>query len=344
LGAYAPDSSAALTGHLFALEGYADVFLADIFCSGIPLSTVDFNGDYTLAPGSSTAEVYTQAIALFDSALTLMSDSARFPPLAAIGRGRALLGLGRYAGAATAVAAVPDGYRYQVVLPVNSSSSSILQGLVHFSASYVNQPATPSVGDHEGLNGLDYRSSGDPRTPAAAQPGTDPFGHTMYFPTKYPTTGDMTLTLADAVEALLIEAEAALQAGTGDWLTKLNTLRTDGSFDTQPNAGNPAVTDTLWHAGSGGAAGLRPLEDPGTATSRVDLLFRERGFWLYLTGRRQGDLRRLVREYQRAPSAVYPKGVYQGGLGSYGDEMVVPVPLAEQERNDQYTGCRDLNA
>src|SRR4029077_20049777 len=51
LGAYAPDSSPALAGHLYALEGYAEVLLAEVFCSGIPLSTVDFNADYTLAAG-----------------------------------------------------------------------------------------------------------------------------------------------------------------------------------------------------------------------------------------------------------------------------------------------------
>jgi hypothetical protein len=100
LGAYAPDSSPALRGHLYAVEGYAEIFLADLFCSGIPLSTVDFDGDYTLAAGSNTVEVYRHALTLFDSALALTNDDVRFQHLAAIGRGRALLALDSVARAA----------------------------------------------------------------------------------------------------------------------------------------------------------------------------------------------------------------------------------------------------
>jgi hypothetical protein len=347
LQAYAPDSSPALAGHLYAVEGYADVLLADLFCSGIPLSTVDFNGDYTLAPGSTTTEVYRHALALFDSALTLESDSARFQSFAAMGRGRALLALGRYAEAAAAVTAVPDDYTYQIVFTPTFVLSgnvfvssrlfvSILQG--HWSF-----PATPSVGDHEGINGLDYRSSGDPRTPVTDE-GPDVLGHTLYFPAKYPESGSVTLTLANGIEARLIEAEAALQAGGADWLVRLNALRTDGTFETQPNANDPNQTDTLWHAGTGGVPGLRPLADPGSADARVDLVFRERAFWLYLTGHRQGDLRRLIRVYARSPDAVYPTGAYPGGSGSYGTEVVAPVPASEQNLNPKYAGCFHHNA
>src|SRR5262249_34274650 len=85
--AYAPDSSTALAGHLYAVEGYAEILLADLFCSGIPLSTVDFNADYTLAAGSSTADVYRHATTLFDSALALTSDSLALQYFAAVGRG-----------------------------------------------------------------------------------------------------------------------------------------------------------------------------------------------------------------------------------------------------------------
>jgi hypothetical protein len=94
-----------------------------------------------------------------------------------------------------------------------------------------------------------------------------------------------------------------------------------------------------WRAGAGGVAGLAPLTDPGTAAGRVDLLFRERAFWLYLTAHRQGDLRRLVRVYLRAQSAVYPVGPYAGGSGSFGAEIVAPVPSLEQDRNPMYVGC-----
>jgi hypothetical protein len=146
------------------------------------------------------------------------------------------------------------------------------------------------------------------------------------------------LVLASGVEARLIQAEAALQANDGSWLTMLNTLRTDGTFDTQPNADNPGQTDTLWHAGTGGVPGLAPLSDPQTANDDVDLLFRERAFWLFVTGHRQGDLRRLIRQYHRRQESVYPTGFYQGGLSAYGTDVTAPIP--PQERlNPLFTGC-----
>ena len=71
---------------------------------------------------------------------------------------------------------------------------------------------------------------------------------------------DAALPIGKGEEARLIEAEAALAAGdVTTWLAKLNGLRTT-------------------------VAGLTPLTDPGTAAGRIDLLFSERGFWLYGTG------------------------------------------------------------
>lgn len=340
---YAPDSlSPALAGHLYAVEGYAEVWLADLFCSGIPLSTVDFNGDYTLAAGSSTSDVYRHALVLFDSALAVVQDSEPFQHLAAVGKGRALLALGRYAEAAAAVAAVPDGFKYQVTLLPGSRNEgvpgeevpvrpSLLQLFVRSAVDLDGHPinyaatlATPSVADSEGVNGLNYRTSNDLRTLTVAQPGTDPLGNTMYLPANYPTTGPVTYTVADWTEARLIEAEAALQANAADgqWLVKLNHLR--------QTAITPALPDTT-----------DPGQDVGgTDTPRVDLLFRERAFWLFLTGHREGDLRRLIRPpYSRQPDRVYPVGSYKGGFGSYGQEIVAPVPSLERDLNPRYTGC-----
>ena len=147
-------------------------------------------------------------------------------------------------------------------------------------------------------------------------------------------TGPVPLTLASGLEARLIEAEAALNAGDASWLTTLNALRT-----TCTDAGScpdPAP------AGTGGVAGLPPLTDPGTPDARVDLLFRERAFWLFMTGHRQGDLRRLLRQYHRQQNQVYPTGLYSGGLGTYGNDVTVPIPLSERA-NPLFTGCFNRN-
>ena len=119
--------------------------------------------------------------------------------------------------------------------------------------------------------------------------------------------------------------------------------RTDGTFTTQPNAEDPAQTDTLWNPGTAGVAGLAPLEDPGSPDARLDLLFRERAAWLFLTGHRQGDLRRLVRHYGRSAESTYPTGFYWQG-GRYGPHVELPIPPSERTYNPRFTGCLSRGA
>lgn len=312
---YAGDSAPALIGHLDAMEGYADIFLADLFCSGIPLSSVDYSGDYTYQSGSPTSAVYQRAISLFDSARTLAGDSARIQDLAAVGTGRALLALGQYAQAAQAVANVPDGFHY-LEMYAGMSTTGAAQTATNFAEMLPDFLWLGTVADREGGNGLDYLSSGDPRT-AATGSGTNQYGITLYHPDKYATDGSSPIVLADWVEARLIEAEAALQAGdVATWLMKVNHLR--------ETAITPALPDTT---------------DPGTPATRVDLTFRERAFWLFLTGHRQGDLRRLIRQYGRDPSTAYPSGPYPGGTMAYGGAVNAPIPAAERAYNAKFAGC-----
>ncbi|MGH7720366.1 MAG: hypothetical protein ACREON_16165 [Gemmatimonadaceae bacterium] len=87
-------------------------------------------------------------------------------------------------------------------------------------------------------------------------------------------------------------------------------------------------------------AGLPPLTDPGTLATRVDLMFRERAFWLYGTGHRHGDLRRLVRQYQRDAGSVFPTGPYYKGGLTYGTDVTF-TPVAQQLENPAYTACQN---
>ena len=329
---YAPEQRA-LRGHAYVLQAYAEIFLAELFCSGVPLSTLDFDGDYTLLPGSTTDEVYAHALALLDTALTLVGDSVRFADLARLGQARAHMGLGQLAEAAAAVASVPDDYEYAVSFLAGSDSGS-----TNFAYPQSSPLWELSVADREGVNGLDYRTSGDPRV-ATTLLATNPVGWGIYHPDKYATDGSSPIVLASGVEARLIGAEAALAADDASWLVTLNALRTDGTFSTQPNAADPAQTDTLWNAGTGGVARLAPLEDPGTPETRLDLLFRERAFWLFLTGHRQADLRRLVHHYKRAESHVFPSGAYPAPGASYGSDVTIPIPVEESVSNPHFSGC-----
>lgn len=287
--------------------------------------------------------MYRHAISLFDLALGLTGDSVRFELLARMGRARALLGLGEIADAAAAVAQVPDDWTYTVQYSAGGVANA--PNFAQVSSSGTGWWEY-SVADGEGTNGLDYRSSGDPRT-ATDSTGTNQYGYTLWHPSKYDRSGATPIVVAGGVEARLIEAEADLAAGGGDWLGTLNALRTDGTFTTTPapTPEDPAAEDTTWHAGIGGVDGLAPLEDPGTPAARVDLLFRERAAWLFLTGHRQGDLRRLIRQYGRAAQDIYPVGAFPAfGAASYGSDVTAPIPPAERLYNPRFTGCISRDA
>jgi hypothetical protein len=79
------------------------------------------------------------------------------------------------------------------------------------------------------------------------------------------------------------------------------------------------------------------IVDPGTTSARVDTLFTERAAWLFLTGQRQADLRRLVNIYHRSSQSTYPIGAYPG-IGGYGTNIDIPIPSSEY-LNPHYQGC-----
>ena len=86
---------------------------------------------------------------------------------------------------------------------------------------------------------------------------------------------------------------------------------------------------------------MAPLADPGNFNARVDLLFRERAFWLYATGHRMGDMRRLLRNYQRTQASLWPVGAYKAGQ-NYGDDVVFILTLSEQSNPNGRT-CTNKN-
>ena len=353
---YGPNQPKDYTGHTYALWGMAETMLANFYCSGIPLTTVQFEGSFSYAPGSTTQQVYEHALKMFDSSLVYAPDSVEVRQLAKVGKGWALLNLGRFDEAAAAVADVPTPFAY---LNLHSDAEPNSVGTPTFTYARTTHAVTDmgTVSDMEGGNGLPYRSSGDPRTASSllrARQATSGHAET-YKPDHWLISGGNTpVIMASGVEARLIEAEAALRSGDASWLTMLNALRTDGTFSTAPNPTDPAVVDTTWGPGQGAVLwtsvggtlpGLRPLEDPGTDAARIDLLFQERAYWLFLTGRRMPDMRRLIRQYGRTPEDVFPVGSYPAGpVGSYGIDVTAPAPAAELLYNSEYEGCFDRQA
>lgn len=330
---FAPDAPPAQLAEMYFVEAYTENELAEAFCSGVPFSSVVEGVEQNGVQVTST-DAYERSLAHADSGLALLTGSSaadvRIRNALSVVRARALLNLGRFADAAAAVATVPTSFAY-----VNEQSQTTRDnGVWSMNVSarrYV-------VADGEGPNGIDFATAGDPRLPICIG-GDDPcravgvetnkpfdsqLSITMYVQLKYPTR-ESPATVADGVEARLIEAEAQLRAGnSGGALATLNALRA-------------------------GVAGLPPLADAGSADARVNQLFRERAFWLFGTGHRLGDLRRLVRQYGRSPESVYPVGPYFKG-GEYGTQLSFPIPQAEE--NNPNVGnkgngnaiCLDLNA
>jgi hypothetical protein len=296
---------------MLALAGFTYVYFAEDFCSGVPITRVVSD---TLVFGQqlTTAQVLDTAVARFQRALAHPSLTPGNPihSLASVGLARALLDQGRFAAAANAVQAVPLGFVYNTE---HAQTPSALHNAVH--EAWVN--GNFGTEDFEGGTGLDYVSALDVRVPGAPGIGADNNTPT-WKPSKYPAF-DSPIPTADYLEAQLITAEAELQAG---------------GFAT-PTTGTLAILNTLR-----ATVNLAPLSDPGTAAARTDLLFRERAFWLFATGHRLGDLRRLIRQYGRDSESVFPTGSYYKGGLTYGPGVNLPLPVTETN-NPNVKDCLD---
>jgi hypothetical protein len=291
------------------LAGFTDVLIAEHFCSGVPFSAFDQSGTITYGPQLSTQQMLDSAIALFDSAAAAATavgeDAADQLTAAAVGKGRALLDEGRYPEAAAAVQDVSTDFVFAIEYSTNTDRERL--GLYDFNATQ----SRFSLADNEGGNGIDFRSADDPRLPWEDEGISPTDGVTPLFVELKYGAPDASVPLATGIEARLIEAEAALQAGSAStFIAKLNEAR--DAFD----------------------LGLGNVSDPGSQDRRVDLLFRERAFDLALTGHRLGDMRRLARTtlggYGRGVESVYPVGETPKGGGTYGSTAALPVPLTEQ--------------
>ena len=324
---------------VLALAGYMYILFAENYCNGVPNSTVNADGTFTFGDPQTGTQLLNNAVAKFDSAITIATaagaSGANALNLARIGKGRALLDLNNPTAAAAAVTAVPNTYVYNINHDENTTRQ--YNGVYTFTVASKRF----TVADKEGVNGLPFVTTNDPRVPVVRTTngfdGTTPFYRTPKFTSlaQTPARGAPT-PLALGTEARLIEAENALRLGDAvTFLAKLNDARVNAKTYSDSPVPPPALTPIL-------VADL-----PADAVDRQNLLFRERAFDLYLTSHRLGDLRRLIRQYGRNAETVFPTGVYNplgaAAGNSYGTDVNLPIPF-EETNNPQYKACLDRTA
>ncbi|HEX6628332.1 MAG TPA: hypothetical protein VF105_10265 [Gemmatimonadaceae bacterium] len=319
---------------VLSLSGLTYVLLAENYCGAVPVSRQEADGSFTFGAPEDTPILLDSAISKFNQALAVQGTplSATIRNLASIGKGRAMVDKGDYANAATAVANVPTTFQYNYVhsetsTRQNNGTWSLTQSVGRFGeadveagiglpfASDGNLKATGGAKDPRVADSLARRGAN--ASPKGFDGATD-----QMVQAKYPARSS-SITIADGVEARLIEAEAALSTGNAAGaLTILNALRS-----------NTALLSLRGY----GATSLPPLVLQATTAAQVDQLFHERAYWLYLTSHRLGDLRRLIRQYNRAVNTVFPNGAYFKG-GTYGNNVNAPVPQQEQNNPNYVAG------
>jgi len=307
-----PDTEPGIA-EMLTVAGYTYISFGEEFCSGVPFSRV--SGDSLIyGDPETTAQIFDRAIARFDAALAHPGITEDVANLATVGKARALLNQDKVDQAAAAVAGVvPTDFQY--VTEHAESPQRVRNAIYQYGADFLW-----SVSDLEGDVGLPYRTAADPRVlfEDTGDVGLD--GTTPQFTLLKYADASASVVVADGIEARLIEAEAQLRNDDLSGMTAtLNALR----------QGAPDL-------------GLADLSDPGSPDEAADQLFSERAFWLFATGHRLGDMRRLVRQYGRSADAVFPTGTYLKG-GSYGTDLNFPIPRSENS-NPKSTGCLDRNA
>lgn len=286
---------------MLALAGFTYVYFAEDYCGAVPYSK-SVNGRITYGTSASRDSSLQLAIERFDSALASPGLTPEIEALARVGKARAFLNRDSVAVADTIVASVASDFVY---VTEHAESPARLQ----------NQPfvfgrdGLWSVANLEGGNGFGFRDADDPRVPFDSTGTTGLDTQTELFSLLKYADASAPVPVADGIEARLIQAEAQLRLNAFGAMTGiLNALRT--------------------------TIGLADLAVPGNAVAARTQLFDERALWLYATGHRLGDLRRLVRQYGLAVNTVFPVGNYHKSGGIYSDQVSLVIPQSVENNPD----------
>lgn len=338
---------------MLILAGYTRLFFAENYCSGVPLSYPNADGSVSFGAQLTTSQLLDSALVLFDQGLVRAralvpvssadtNNRRNLIALGSVGKARTFLAMGRLVDADTvaSVVNVATGFSYVIQHSLNTTrqQNGVYSGIRKFKRY--------GVAESKGGVGMPWRSVLDPRTPFTRVPATNRGfdAATPQFDQLRYTDEKASITLATGLEARLLNAEAALVArgDTAGYLALLNALRAaPPSYILAGVQGTPTPADQ-----PRAVAPMTALAAPAGPVAAVNLLFTERARWLWGTGHRLHDLRRLVRPvgtrggFGRAENTVFPNGAYfKNGL-NYGTDVNYPIPLDEQN-NPNFVQCLD---
>jgi hypothetical protein len=325
---------------MFMVMGFAELGLAENWCSGVPMSEL-VDGVPVYGSPLTTAQATQWALNHLDTALTLTTtfatDTAANTVRRAIQilRARALVDLGGAANMALAVAAVngiPTNYKY---LQTHSLTTFDVAGwsLNNSQKRWVVSDSFDASGRI--LNAIPFASAGDPRVPVQGTTLASSLGRAFDNSTQMTQQTiwgrSDAIPLLSGVDARLIEAESQLQANNlVGMIGTLNTLRASAQY--LGSAYNSPV--------------MAALPTPPDQATAAAVFFREKAFWQFARGYRLNDLRRMVRQYSALGFTVantFPTGTFfKTGL-AYGQDVNFPI-VTDETPNPNWTGvCIDRN-
>jgi hypothetical protein len=324
LAEFSPNAPNWNFSEMFFVEAYMINLLAEHFCNGQAISSIR-NGVEEYAAPQPNEQIFALALAKVDSGLARLgtgssADDVRVRNALSVLKGRILLNQGNFTAVQAAVSTVPTSYGWVQQHALTANTPGIW--------SFINNQRRYIVSSNEGPLNMNYATANDPRVPVCRfnDPACAAAGFTtrrpfdsgniavpdMLYQLIWPTDAS-SVALVTGLQARLFEAEALNRADRfPEALAILNALR----------AAPPGYGRTI--------AAMAPLSDPGAPAARRDLIFREKGFWLFGLGHRYGDMRRMMRQYGMTQEQVFPNGTWQiNRAPGYSTDVVFRTPTAE---------------
>lgn len=219
-----PNNRQRLIATAAAYAGYSYVLLGEGFCS-LAFSHINLDRSIEYGGEISRDSTFRIAVSRFGEAITAAQAAGTTAPalellrMAYLGRARAKLNLGDYAGAKADAQQVPAGYQKNATY-----SATVGRRNNHVWGDNASANRGSSIGEP-------YRTimAGDPRVPVTQGTATSASGIRHWFQTKYAAV-DAPIPLATYEEAQLIIAEADIRSGSfGTATTILNASRARGN-------------------------------------------------------------------------------------------------------------------